>query len=41
MGRFKWEKLGIDYELSKTEPPTQESVARAIGIFRQAGLNAD
>ena len=41
MGRFKWEKLGIDYELSKTEPPSQEAVARAIGAFRSAGLNAD
>jgi pyruvate formate lyase activating enzyme len=41
MGRFKWERLGIDYELSKTEPPTNESVAQAIGIFRDAGLNAD
>jgi pyruvate formate lyase activating enzyme len=41
MGRFKWEKLAIDYELSNTEPPSQEAVAQAIGIFRGAGLNAD
>ncbi len=41
MGRFKWEKLGIDYDLSKTEPPSQEAVAKAIGVFREAGLNAD
>ena len=41
MGRFKWEKLAIDYELSNTKPPSQESVARAIGIFREAGLKAD
>jgi pyruvate formate lyase activating enzyme len=41
MGRFKWERLGIDYPLSKTEPPTHESVAQAISIFRGVGLNAD
>jgi pyruvate formate lyase activating enzyme len=41
MGRFKWERLGIDYELSKTAPPSQEAVAKAIGVFRKAGLNAD
>jgi pyruvate formate lyase activating enzyme len=38
MGRYKWEKLGIDYELAQTNPPGPESVARAEGIFRSAGL---
>jgi pyruvate formate lyase activating enzyme len=41
MGRFKWDKLAIDYELSNTQPPSQEAVAQAIAIFREAGLNAD
>ena len=41
MGRYKWQKLGIDYPLSATEPPSQGAVARAIGIFRAAGLRAD
>jgi pyruvate formate lyase activating enzyme len=41
MGRFKWEKLGIDYELSKTEPPSNASVAQAISVFRGAGLTAN
>ena len=40
MGRYKWEKLGIDYTLSKTEPPSPEGVETAICIFRDAGLNA-
>lgn len=40
MGRFKWEKLGIEYTLSETEPPSQELTDKAIGIFRGAGLNA-
>jgi pyruvate formate lyase activating enzyme len=41
MGRYKWQKLGIDYTLSATEPPSQGAVARAVGIFRAAGLRAD
>jgi pyruvate formate lyase activating enzyme len=41
MGHFKWERLGIAYQLSSTEPPSNEAVARAISIFRGAGLNAD
>jgi pyruvate formate lyase activating enzyme len=41
MGRYKWQKLGIDYALSATEPPSQGAVARAVGIFRAAGLRAD
>ena len=40
MGKFKWERLGILYQLADTEPPTQESVEEAIGFFRKAGLNA-
>jgi pyruvate formate lyase activating enzyme len=40
MGRFKWQKLGLDYTLDATEPPTQDAVDRAIGIFKAAGLNA-
>ncbi len=41
MGRFKWEKLAIEYELSDTQPPSQEAVTQAIRIFREAGLKAD
>lgn len=40
MGRYKWEKLGLDYTLANTQPPPEETVARAIGIFRKAGLAA-
>jgi pyruvate formate lyase activating enzyme len=38
MGRFKWEKLGLEYSLANTDPPSQEVVNHAIGIFRSAGL---
>jgi pyruvate formate lyase activating enzyme len=40
MGRYKWQALGLNYALSETQPPTGESIAQAVGIFRQAGLNA-
>lgn len=40
MGRFKWERLALDYKLAATEPPTIEAVNEAIAIFRAAGLSA-
>jgi pyruvate formate lyase activating enzyme len=39
MGRYKWEKLGLNYALALTPPPTPSQVARATGIFCAAGLN--
>jgi pyruvate formate lyase activating enzyme len=41
MGRYKWERLGLNYKLDATEPPTRECVAKAVAIFREAGLVAD
>lgn len=41
MGRYKWERLGLNYTLAQTEPPSAEEVARAVAIFRHAGLKAD
>ncbi|MCJ8156974.1 pyruvate formate-lyase-activating protein [Sphingomonas sp. LaA6.9] len=41
MGRYKWDKLGIEYTLSTTEPPSKSEVSRAVEIFRAAGLKAD
>ena len=40
MGRYKWARLGLDYALKDTEPPSQETVARAVAIFRSVGLAA-
>jgi pyruvate formate lyase activating enzyme len=40
MGRFKWERLGLDYSLADTAPPSQAAVDRAVSIFRAAGLSA-
>jgi len=38
MGRYKWEKLGIEYKLSEVEPPTTELVERVCATFRAHGL---
>lgn len=41
MGKYKWERLGLNYKLADTEPPSNASVAAAVAIFRSAGLDAD
>ena len=38
MGRFKWQKLGIQYTLENTQPPSVEVVEQVCGLFRDAGL---
>jgi pyruvate formate lyase activating enzyme len=38
MGQYKWKKLGIPYSLEGVEPPNQELVEAACGVFRGAGL---
>ena len=40
LGQYKWERLGLDYQLESTGPPSAELVAQAIGVFREAGLDA-
>ncbi|PWU16483.1 MAG: pyruvate formate lyase-activating protein [Verrucomicrobia bacterium] len=40
MGRFKWEKLNMDYPLRDTKPPSPEATMNAVARFRAAGLNA-
>ena len=39
LGRFKWQKLELDYTLENTKPPSQEQVDAACDIFRAEGLN--
>ena len=41
LGQYKWERLGLNYTLASTEPPTREQVASAVAIFREAGIPAD
>ena len=40
MGRFKWERLGLDYTLNDVQAPTPEACERACKVFRNAGLQA-
>ena len=40
LGRFKWEKLGMDYQLRDTKPASRETTDEAIARFRAAGLKA-
>jgi pyruvate formate lyase activating enzyme len=40
MGRYKWERLGLNYKLEDTEGPTKEGIDKAVAIFRGAGLDA-
>jgi pyruvate formate lyase activating enzyme len=40
MGRFKWERLGLQYSLVGVEPPTAEAAERACDVFRKVGLHA-
>lgn len=41
MGRYKWDNLGLEYTLEQTGAPSNDVVAAAVSIFREAGLRAD
>lgn len=41
LGQYKWERLGLEYKLANTEPPSADSISRAAAIFRAYGLDAD
>lgn len=38
MGRYKWERLGREYTLKDTQPPTPEATEAACAVWRAAGL---
>jgi pyruvate formate lyase activating enzyme len=40
MGRYKWERLDLDYPLAEVKPPTPEETERACEVLRKAGLTA-
>jgi len=40
MGRYKWEKLGIDYTLNDVRPPAPEVIERVCNQFHAVGLKA-
>jgi pyruvate formate lyase activating enzyme len=39
LGKFKWEKLGMKYQLADAKPPSRETVEKVLARFRSAGLN--
>jgi pyruvate formate lyase activating enzyme len=41
MGRFKWEKLGLEYALRDVNAPSGELVEQTCKVFRGEGLQAD
>jgi pyruvate formate lyase activating enzyme len=40
LGRYKWERLTLQYTLADLEPPSCDQVAQTVAIFRAAGLDA-
>lgn len=40
MGRFKWQRLGLNYTLDDVAPPSVEAIEQACGAFRLVGLKA-
>jgi pyruvate formate lyase activating enzyme len=40
LGKYKWERLNMEYTLRDLEPPTNEAVERACAAFRAHGLAA-
>ena len=40
MGRFKWDKLGMDYQLHDASPPSAAKIGEVLARFRAAGLKA-
>ena len=40
MGRFKWQKLGLEYKLQDVQAPSPEAVERTCSMFRAEGLKA-
>ena len=40
LGRFKWQRLGLDYTLTDAKPPSPELTEWACEVFRAEGLQA-
>ena len=40
LGAFKWQELGLDYQLADMPPAPPDLIARVLGQFREAGCNA-
>jgi len=40
MGKYKWEKLGLEYKLETMQPPTTQAVDEVRKILAERGFNA-
>lgn len=40
MGRFKWERLGMEYKMQDATPPSKAKIDEVLNRFRTAGLKA-
>jgi len=40
MGRFKWERLGMEYQMQDATPPSKAKIDEVLNRFRAAGLKA-
>jgi pyruvate formate lyase activating enzyme len=40
LGKYKWERLGLNYALEQFQAPSPEQIERACDLFRAEGLNA-
>lgn len=40
MGKFKWEKLGMEYQMRDAQTPSRETMEKIIARFTSAGLKA-
>lgn len=38
MGEYKWEEMGLEYELSDVTPPTRSQINEALDILETSGL---
>src|SRR6188472_4096755 len=40
MGRYKWERLGMEYQMQDATPPSKAKIDEVLNRFRAAGLKA-
>ena len=40
MGKFKWERLGMEYQMTNAQPPSKETIDEVIARFKSVGVTA-
>ncbi len=41
LGVYKWEELGLDYQLKDVNPPDQEDLVKMKELFTQNGIDVE